>query len=146
MTSDQQKATTSFDYHVFRAADKRLARIVDIEEVSTGIMSSHKLYHIEVTVALLPPAVLPTYPRSEKLVIVRRYSDFQRLHNLLRENHREALLPALPSKLAVNKINQSDPNAVRNRADGLELYLNKILTNTRLSGADEFQAFFSSVS
>lgn len=143
--ANQQKLPPAFDYGVFRAADKRLARIIDIEEVPTGYVSSHKLYHIELSAAALPPGVLPSLPRTDKLVVARRYSDFERLHGLLRENHKELLLPALPSKLALTKINKGDPNAVRNRADGLELYLNKILTQPRLSDVEEFAAFFSSV-
>ncbi len=145
MSFDQQINQTPFDYNVFHATTRPLAQITSISEVTTSIISAHKVFYIAINLPNLKPGILSNVPRTEQLNIVRRYSDFERFHTLVKATHKDVLLPALPSKFAVNKINRSDPNAIQIRADALELYLNKILTNLELAKFEEFTIFFSKV-
>ena len=135
-----------FDYSTIRAAEKRLAKIVDVTEVVTGYMSSHKVYQFQVFLRELKPGILSRFEKTEKYLVSRRYSDFEKFKGLVSQEHYDIILPALPDKNSLNMINKNESEPLKERAEGLEIYLNKILTNEILAGTFEFEVFFSRVS
>ena len=78
-------------------------------------------------------------------IIDRRYSDFENLHNRLKELNKSLILPALPPKTYLNLINMQEIDFAKKRAKELEIYLNKMLTNTEVCQQDDFIEFISNV-
>lgn len=141
----QQTETSIFNYQIFDATLNQLAKFIQTEERSSGLMSTYRLYHFQIFTENLKPDVFLQHPSTEIFLIARRFSEFEKLHTLLKENYKEIILPSLPTKHAFGMTNKLESDAVEDRINGLEIYLNKILTNQFLFHTQEFQAFFSRV-
>ena len=146
MTSEPQYDPFDFNYSVFKAFQKEYVQILETVDIDSGYFSSHKVFHIQVFNQKLKPNTFEGQKKFEKHVIVRRYSDFEKFHQSIRENYREILMPSLPLKTYMSRLYKHETEQLKNRIEGLELYLNKILTNEQLHKCEEFQRFFSSVS
>lgn len=141
-TSDTE---SSFDYCSFKAQEKNLARIIESVNVESGYFSGYRVFTVAIDNHKLAKDILPDVLNQGTTTIMRRYSDFERFHTSIRENYPEILLPSLPPKTSIAILHKSESSDLKNRIEGLEMYLNKILTNKTLSKTEEFKQFFANV-
>lgn len=79
------------------------------------------------------------FPRSE-VTVIRRFSDFEWLHERLRLVYHGIILPPLPPKRLVKNV---DKDFIRERMDGLGRYMARLVRHPRLVHSFELQTFLS---
>ena len=136
---------SNFDYCSYKAQEKNFARIIETVNVESGYFSGYRVFTIVIDNIKLGKDILPDVLNQGTTTIMRRYSDFEKFHTSIRETYPEILLPSLPPKTSIAILHKSEASDLKNRIEGLEMYLNKILTNKILSKTEEFQHFFANV-
>uniref|UniRef100_A0A0D9V837 PX domain-containing protein n=1 Tax=Leersia perrieri TaxID=77586 RepID=A0A0D9V837_9ORYZ len=82
---------------------------------------------------------LPEFEGPEKIVI-RRYSDFEWLHDRLSEKYKGIFIPSLPEKNAVEKFRFSK-EFIELRRRALDLFVNRIAVHPELKQSEDFRIF-----
>ncbi|AQK99276.1 Sorting nexin 1 [Zea mays] len=82
---------------------------------------------------------LPEFEGPEKIVI-RRYSDFEWLHDRLAERYKGVFIPPLPEKNAVEKFRFSK-EFIELRRQALDLFVNRIASHPELKQSDVLRTF-----
>ncbi|KAF0918544.1 hypothetical protein E2562_025148 [Oryza meyeriana var. granulata] len=82
---------------------------------------------------------LPEFEGQEKIVI-RRYSDFEWLHDRLAEKYKGIFIPPLPEKNAVEKFRFSK-EFIELRRQALDLFVNRIASHPELKQSEDFRIF-----
>uniref|UniRef100_A0A0E0FW15 PX domain-containing protein n=1 Tax=Oryza nivara TaxID=4536 RepID=A0A0E0FW15_ORYNI len=82
---------------------------------------------------------LPDFEGQEKIVI-RRYSDFEWLHDRLAEKYKGIFIPPLPEKNAVEKFRFSK-EFIELRRQALDLFVNRIASHPELKQSGDLKIF-----
>nr|TKW17863.1 hypothetical protein SEVIR_5G396200v2 [Setaria viridis] len=82
---------------------------------------------------------LPEFEGPEKIVI-RRYSDFEWLHDRLAERYKGIFIPPLPEKNAVEKFRFSK-EFIELRRQALDLFINRIASHPELKQSEVLRVF-----
>ncbi|KAL6614121.1 hypothetical protein ACP70R_036391 [Stipagrostis hirtigluma subsp. patula] len=82
---------------------------------------------------------LPEFEGAEKIVI-RRYSDFEWLHDRLAEKYKGIFIPPLPEKNAVEKFRFSK-EFIELRRQALDLFINRIALHPELKQSEDLRTF-----
>lgn len=130
----------TFDYNIYKALSKKYARIDGQRQIKGTLGREHTIYSIQI----IPREGYIT--KSEYKTVERRYKDFEDLHNAIKEERKGIILPALPSKNIAIDLFLSSNTAPKDRKTELELYLNKLMTNTEVWDIDAFVDFITKVS
>ena len=127
-----------FNYDTYNATKLTYAEITNQYTVTVNVNNKFTLYKI-----------LIKKRHNEELLeeeyIERRYSDFEQLHNQLKEEKKGLLLPALPAKNMISLITMGNTEQKKDRSRALELYLNKLMTNEYVWQSTVFMRFISQV-
>lgn len=143
--TDSNHIPLKFNYRTQYALEKQYAEVKEYKEYSRT-MGKYIVYSIEIKSAYKSELRDQIEGREPNIKIIdRRYSDFENLHNRLKELNKSLILPALPPKTYLNLINMQEIDFAKKRAKELEIYLNKMLTNTEVCQQDDFIEFISNV-
>ncbi|KAF7038741.1 hypothetical protein CFC21_048868 [Triticum aestivum] len=82
---------------------------------------------------------LPEFEGAEKIVI-RRYSDFEWLHDRLAEKYKGIFIPPLPEKNAVEKFRFSK-EFIELRRQALDLFINRLASHPELKQSEDLRTF-----
>lgn len=133
------RPTPVFDYSIEKAHRQKYAKIDEQKQIRTHIANEHTIYTIQIM------QINNLSAQSEFKTVERRYSDFEDMHNAIKEERKGLILPALPPKNHVLngilgfKFSQTD------RKFELELYLNKLMSNKEVRDVDAFIDFTTKV-
>ncbi|XP_020096696.1 sorting nexin 1 [Ananas comosus] len=82
---------------------------------------------------------LPEFEDSEKIVI-RRYSDFEWLHDRLAEKYKGFFIPPLPEKSTVEKFRFS-AEFIETRRQALDMFINRVASHPELRKSEDLKIF-----
>ncbi|KQK10724.1 sorting nexin 1 isoform X1 [Brachypodium distachyon] len=106
--------------------------VTDPVKMGTGVQSY-------ISYRVITKTNLPEFEGPEKIVI-RRYSDFEWLHDRLVEKYKGFFIPPLPEKNAVEKFRFSK-EFIELRRQALDLFINRIASHPELKQSEDFRIF-----
>ncbi|PWZ33754.1 Sorting nexin 1 [Zea mays] len=106
--------------------------VTDPVKMGTGVQSY-------ISYRVITKTNLPEFEGPEKIVI-RRYSDFEWLHDRLAERYKGIFIPPLPEKNAVEKFRFSK-EFIELRRQALDLFVNRIASHPELKQSDVLRTF-----
>ena len=96
-------------------------------------MSSHVVYTVNTT------TTHPSYSYSQ-CTVIRRYSDFLWLHDILSEDYPYAIIPPMPEK---NTMNRFEIEFVESRRDSLQSFLREVSVHPTLKDSKRLRSFLN---
>ncbi|VAH65929.1 hypothetical protein VPH35_046324 [Triticum aestivum] len=106
--------------------------VTDPVKMGTGVQSY-------ISYRVITKTNLPEFEGAEKIVI-RRYSDFEWLHDRLAEKYKGIFIPPLPEKNAVEKFRFSK-EFIELRRQALDLFINRLASHPELKQSEDLRTF-----
>lgn len=89
--------------------------------------------------------LISSISNGQSYEIHKRFSDFEKLVKEIRAEDSKLFLPALPNKIFSANLSLYDENFIFQRKRKLEIFLNKLLTNSNIIKSKSIQLFLQQV-